>query len=135
MRRIAIILLSCLGLTLALAGPAGAGKAVPLSALTFTSVQSIPNSGDPTVCDVELAWTPAPTAPRGTFFAQYEVASSVVPNAGFDSITPFFQPQGTLQVPSGATSYVKVRALFVKLKGNRQLSYTPVAEATEVPSC
>jgi hypothetical protein len=141
MRRLAIVLLTCLGLTLTLSGVADAAKVKtpPLTALSFTSVQVVPGA-DADHCYVDLTWTPAPAAaPKGYTFEGYRVPVSSDPNPDWISLSAytFDQPQGRVSVVfplpnDGSTLYFNVTAVWYKTKGKFALTNTPFGVATPV---
>ena len=138
MRRLGIILLTCLGLTLTLSGVAVATKPQPLAALSFTSVQVVPGP-DADHCYVELTWTPAATAPKGTTFYVYRVPTSTDPNANwlYTSYFTFTEPQGTVStffpLPNdGSTLYFNIAAMYLKTKGKYSETVTPFGEPVPV---
>jgi hypothetical protein len=136
MRRIATVLLSCLGLTLAITGPADAGKPNPLEQLSFSSAQSTPIADDPANCELYLIWSLADAGPKGYSFTRYEVVVDPDPNADWDTHTiyAYTPPEGPIRFPltNNQTWYFNVRATYVKDKGKYTEAHSPWGEAYRV---
>jgi hypothetical protein len=136
MRRLAIALLTSLGLTLVISGPAGAAKPAPLPELAFVgdpqAAIAVPDSVFPGMCLVPLDWDAAPAAPKGTSFREYQVAVASIPNPAWESYgaNVFTDSQGNVRVPNGTTSYLNVRAMYVKDKGKHSEIFTPYGDGT-----
>jgi hypothetical protein len=135
MRRLAIVLLTCLGLTLTVSGPAGAAKAQPLPELQLVgdpqAATAVPDWLFPDYCLVPLTWDAAPTAPKGTSLQEYRVAWDPNPNVAWEShgAQPFAVAQGDVRVLSGAAVYLNVQAVYAKSKGKYTETFTPYGAA------
>ena len=126
MRRLACVILSCFGLTFALAGPAIAAKPVLIQPLDITSAQAVAVPDDPTHCYVQVTWTAAPQGPKGYEFERYFLAMSTNLNADWGLGGEIhLGTQVTTHNPlpnDGTTWYFNVTANYVKGKPGKLTS-------------
>ena len=135
MRRLLIVLVTCLGLTIAVSGVAHAAKkSTPLPALAFVgdpqAAATTPDAQYPDLCRVSLQWEAAPTAPKGYALRDYWVAFSTTPDPTWEELSAqtFTSSAGDALVEPGTTYYINVRAAYDKVKGKYAETYTPYGD-------